>query len=159
MDDVSVDKVDLMQDSKIETAVYLNKLGVWSFEFRVIKRADNETRNVHEFCLDVQNLRTILQLGFDAMGRCTIRKKSSREAQEEVVPIVYRLKKTHESTPIRKLWLKVPTSDVKFDSFLLQVLLAFLSVHSLQAFILELCCRQSFLLLLYGIFLLKRGLF
>lgn len=89
VDDVPIDEVDLMQYPKIEAAVYLNKLGVWSFKFRIIERANDETRNVHELRLDIQDLRTVLQLGFNAVGGCAIRKKSSREAQEEVVTIVY----------------------------------------------------------------------
>ena len=89
MDDVSVNKMNLMQDPKIKAAVHLYKLSVWSFEFRVIERADDETRNMYELRLDVQDLGTILQLGFDPMRRCPIRKKSSREAEEKVVTVVY----------------------------------------------------------------------
>ena len=69
MDNVSVDKMDLVQYPEIKTAVHLNELGVWSFELRVIERADNEARNMYELRLNVQDLRTILQLGFNTMGR------------------------------------------------------------------------------------------
>ena len=88
MDNITVDEMYLMQNSKIKTAVHLDELGIWSFEFRVIERANDETWNVHELCLDVQDLCTILQLGLDTMGRRAVRKKSSCEAQEKVVTIV-----------------------------------------------------------------------
>ena len=73
MDNVSVDKVDLVQYPEIKATVHLNELGVRSFEFRVIERANNEAWDMYELGLDVQNLRTILQLGFNTMGRCTKR--------------------------------------------------------------------------------------
>lgn len=89
MDNVSIDEVDLMQYTKIKTAVHLNELGVWSFEFRVIERANDETRNVHELCLNIQDLRTVLQLGLNAMRRRAICKKSSGQPEEEIVTIIY----------------------------------------------------------------------
>ena len=94
MNNIPVDKMNLVQNSKIEAAVHLNELGIWSFELWVIERANNETRNVYELRLDIQDLRTVLQLGLDTVGRCTVRKKSSREAQEKVVAIVYCYKNT-----------------------------------------------------------------
>lgn len=69
MDNVSVDKMDLVQYPEIKTTVHLNELGIRPFEFRVIERADNEAWNVYELRLNVQDLRTILQLGFNTMGR------------------------------------------------------------------------------------------
>ena len=77
-----------MQYPKIKTAVHLNELSVRPFEFRVIERANDETRDVYELRLDIQDLRAILQLGFNTMGGRAICKKSSREAKEEVVAIV-----------------------------------------------------------------------
>lgn len=102
MDNVPVDKMDLMEYSKIETTVHLNKLGVWSFEFRVIERANDEARNVHELRLNVQDLRTVLQLGLNTMRRCAEGKKSSREAEEKVVTIVY-CYRSGKSTPVREV--------------------------------------------------------
>ena len=104
MNNIPVDKMNLVQNSKIEAAVHLNELGVWSFEFWVIERANNETRNVYELRLDIQDLRTILQLGLNAMRGCAVREESSCEAQEKVVAIVYCCK-TRKSAPIRRLRL------------------------------------------------------
>ena len=60
MDNVSVDKVDLMQYPEVKASIHLDQLGVWPFEFRVIERANDETWNVYELRLDVQDLGTIL---------------------------------------------------------------------------------------------------
>ena len=64
--------------------------------------------------------------------------------------IVYRCK-TRESTPIRKWSLEVPTSNMKFDPFLFQILLTFLRIHGLQTFVFRLGRSEPFLLLLDGI--------
>jgi len=101
VNNVPVDKVDLVQYSEIKAAVHLNELGVWPFEFRVIERANDETRNVYELRLDVQYLRTILQLGLNPMGGCAKREESSREAEEKVVTVVNRCR-TCGSTPMQK---------------------------------------------------------
>ena len=102
VDNVPVDEVNLMQYPKIETAVDLNELGIRSFEFRIIERTDDKTGDVHELCLDIQDLRTILQLGLNAMRRCAIGKKGSREAQEEVVTIVYCYKRSWINANVEK---------------------------------------------------------